>query len=100
MPVEVVAFMGEAARRQALALRLEPVAVAVLRAQTHKFRALDHTVAAGDAQAALHAVLLAGGLQNLRIDELDQLAVVIDYDDAAQDAEDAARLAALEARGC
>ena len=71
-----------------------------------RFRTLDHTVAAGDAQAALHAVLLAGGLQNLRIDELDQLAVVIDYDDAAQDADlrrckaDAPRICLLYTSRC
>ena len=61
--------------------------VAVLGADLYVIRPLDHAPLTGQAQAAFDAVLLAGGLQDLGVDEFDQAAVVhIDEEDPAQDA--------------
>ena len=85
----MVNLVAESARRQAAALDLEPLAVAILRADLHVVRARDDTELVRDAQAALGTGLLPGRLHDDRVDELDHilLFVVLDvrleHDDGA-----------------
>ena len=68
-------------------LGLEPVAAAVLGPDLDVARALDHAPLIGQAEAALHAVLFAGGLKDFGVDEFEQSAVVrIHEEDPPQDA--------------
>ena len=81
-------LVAEAARGQLFVLNFKLRAVTVLRAHAHDHRARDDAVLARYAQAALKARLLALGLDDLWVDELDDLALLILHDaDAAQDAD-------------
>ena len=68
--------MAEAARGKSRALDLEPFAEAILRPDPDVHRALHETILARYAQAALRAVLLAGGLDYLGVNELDNVFVL------------------------
>ena len=68
--VQMLDLMAEGPGRQALGLRLEPVAVPVLRPDPHPVGPGDNAPLAGDAEAALQPGLLAALGDDLRVDEL------------------------------
>ena len=72
----MVYLMAEAARGKSRALDLEPFAEAILRPDPDVHRAFHETILARYAQAALGAVLLAGGLDYLGVNELDNVFVL------------------------
>ena len=68
--VQMIQLMAEAPGDQFLALSLEPLTVPVLRANLGIVGALHQTVLARNAEAPLRAALLAAGLHQLRIHQL------------------------------
>ena len=72
-------LVAEAAGGQPLVLRLEPVAVTVLGADADDVGPRHLAVFPGDAEAALQAGLLPLGVDDLRVNELDELVVLVQH---------------------
>ena len=72
----MVQLMAEAAAGKTHALHLEPLAVSVLGANLHLIGALHQAELARHAETALRAVLLTGGGDNLRVNELDDILIL------------------------
>ena len=84
--VQMLDLMAEATGSNPLVLHLEPLAVTVLRLDTHHIGAGHLAVFPGYAEAALQRRLLPFGIDDLRVDQLDDLVVLVQHDtNAAQD---------------
>ena len=80
-------LVAEAAGGDALVLHLEPLAVTILRLDPHHIGARHFAVFAGNAEAAFQRRLLALGVDDLRIDQFNDLVILVQYDaDSAQNA--------------
>ena len=76
---KVLDLVAEAAGGQALVLRLKPVAVPVLGTDTDDIGPRHLAVFPGDTEAALQAGLLALGVDDLRVDQLDELVILVQH---------------------
>ena len=72
----MIQLVAECARRQAVPLDLEPLAVTILRAHLHIVRARNDAVLIRHAQAALGADLLTRRLNDHGVDELNHILVL------------------------
>ena len=82
----MIQLMAEAPGDQFLALSLEPLTVPVLRANLGIVGALHQTVLARNAEAPLRAALLAAGLHQFRIHQLQNFLAGIHDHNPAQNA--------------
>ena len=76
--------MAERAGQQLCAADFKRFTVSVLCADGDVHRALDHAKLTREREAALCAVLLAGGFDDFRVDKLNAALADIDNDDTAQ----------------
>ena len=84
----MIQLVAEGARQKVAAAHLKRLAVAVHGADGHVLGAANHAKLTGQRQAALRALLLAGGSDDLGIDQLNDLTRLgLDDHDAAQNAD-------------